>query len=58
MSTETVGLSGTGARDGHLDFHTAPELWIISVVIPPPCYGSSKYKVLVILPKVQVAGYS
>ena len=25
-STETVGLLGTGAEDGHLDFHTAPEL--------------------------------
>ena len=25
-STETVGLLGTGARDVHLDFHTAPEL--------------------------------
>ena len=25
-STETVGLSGTGAQDSHLDFHTAPEL--------------------------------
>ena len=25
-STETVGLLGTGAQDGHLDFHTAPEL--------------------------------
>ena len=25
-STETVGLSGTGAQDVHLDFHTAPEL--------------------------------
>ena len=26
--TETVGLSlaETGAQDGHLDFHTAPEL--------------------------------
>ena len=23
-STETVGLLGTGAQDGHLDFHTAP----------------------------------
>ena len=21
-----VGLLGTGAQDGHLDFHTAPEL--------------------------------
>ena len=26
-STETVGLLGTGALDGHFDFHTAPELW-------------------------------
>ena len=25
-STETVGLLGTGAQDGHLDFQTAPEL--------------------------------
>ena len=25
-STETVGLLGTGDQDGHLDFHTAPEL--------------------------------
>ena len=25
-STETAGLLGTGAQDGHLDFHTAPEL--------------------------------
>ena len=24
-STETVGLLGTGAQDGHLDFHTPPE---------------------------------
>ena len=23
-STETVGLLGTGAQDGHLDFQTAP----------------------------------
>ena len=26
-SAETVGLLGTGAQDGHLDFHAAPELW-------------------------------
>ena len=26
-STETVGLLGTGAQDGHLAFHTAPDLW-------------------------------
>ena len=25
-STKTVGLLWTGAQDGHLDFHTAPEL--------------------------------
>ena len=25
-STETVGLLGTGTQDGHLDFHTPPEL--------------------------------
>ena len=25
-STKTVGLLGTGAQDGHLDFHTVPEL--------------------------------
>ena len=29
MSTETVGLLGTGAQHVHLDFHTAPELWVI-----------------------------
>ena len=26
-SAETVGLLGTGAQDGHLDFHTPPVLW-------------------------------
>ena len=26
-STETVRLIRTGAQDGHLEFHTAPELW-------------------------------
>ena len=25
MSTETICLLGTGAQDGHLDFHIAPE---------------------------------
>ena len=28
-STETVGLIGTGAQDGHLDFHTAPGLGLV-----------------------------
>ena len=30
-STETVGLLGTGAQDGHLDFHTAPELSVVTL---------------------------
>ena len=30
--TETVGLLGTGAQDGHLDFHTAPELRQVELV--------------------------
>ena len=33
-------------------------LTLISVSDPPPCYHSSTYKIPVILPKVQVAGYS
>ena len=32
-STETVGLSGTGSQDPHLDFHRAPELWQYYTVI-------------------------
>ena len=32
MSIETVGVLGTGAQDGHLDFHTAPELVIVKSV--------------------------
>ena len=27
-STKTLGLLGMGAQDGHLDFHTAPKLFI------------------------------
>ena len=30
----------------------------ISVSVPPPCYCSGMRKILVIPPKVQVAGYS
>ena len=30
-STETIGLLGMGARDSHLNFHTAPELWDVRV---------------------------
>ena len=29
-STETIGLLGSGAQDGHRDFHTAPELCVMS----------------------------
>ena len=29
-----------------------------SVSVPPPCYRSGTLKTLVILPKVQVAGYT
>ena len=32
-STETVGLLGTGAQDVHLDLHTAPELWVRSLLV-------------------------
>ena len=33
-STETVGLLGMGAQDGHLDFHAAPELCLMFSVGP------------------------
>ena len=44
-STETVGLLGTGAQDGHLDFHTAPELCCSSSVQRP----TSPLKILTLL---------
>ena len=31
-STETLGFLGTGAQDGNLDFHTAPELCAVQRV--------------------------
>ena len=31
--------------------------FLISVFVPPPCYRRITYKMPVILPKVQVAGY-
>ena len=44
-STETMGLLGMGAQDGHLDFHTAPEPCCLSRacvqatgVSERPCY--------------------
>ena len=43
-SRETVGLLGTGAQDGHLGFHTAPELafshypaTVGYIVVPDTC---------------------
>ena len=30
-STETIGLLGTGAQIGHLDFHTAPDCCYLCV---------------------------
>ena len=32
-STETIGLLGTGAQDVHLNFHTAPELWVVRLLL-------------------------
>jgi len=32
-STETVGLLGTGAQDGHLDFYTPPDLCRMGVYV-------------------------
>ena len=40
-STVAVGLLGTGAQDGHLDFHTAPELWSPPVCFVWPFYTAS-----------------
>ena len=37
MSTEIVGLLGTGAKDGHLGFHTAPELCVCVCVCACAC---------------------
>ena len=37
-STETVGLLRIGAQDGHLDFHTAPELRYMSARSPPEAH--------------------
>ena len=38
-SAETEGLLGAGAQEGHLHFHTAPELWnyrlLLSVALRP-----------------------
>ena len=49
-STETVGLLGTGAQDGHLDFHTAPELCGISLLPRLYIYTSSEFLFLSLEP--------
>ena len=51
---EVGSLQSTANRH----FFQVSVLTLISVSIPPPCYRSSMYKIPVILPKVQVAGYS
>ena len=38
-STETVASLGTGAQDGHLDFHTPPELGEINPACPLYLYS-------------------
>ena len=40
-STETVGLLGTEAQDGHLDFHTAPELCGVTSLVEC-CFTSTE----------------
>ena len=43
-STKTVGLLETGAQDGHLDFHTAPEfcLGLQSWLLAECCFTSTE----------------
>ena len=36
-----VGLLGTGAQDGHLDFHTTPELCSLLLISPGLCMQPS-----------------
>ena len=41
-STETAGLLGTGARDVHLDFHTAPEALMFAAYVEVFCFTSTE----------------
>ena len=45
--TETIGLLGRKAQDGHLDFHTAPELWQINVLLCGKNDRTARYKLWV-----------
>ena len=60
-STETIGLLGTGAQDGHLHFHTAPDLCVLKVLTDNDILFRS-FPVLIPLPAHhcgwQVAGIS
>ena len=40
-STETICLLGTGAQDGHLDFHTAPEVCVTWLILKC-CFTSTE----------------
>ena len=57
---KTVGLCASQheQRENFLLQNQLSALTLISVSVPPPCYRSSTYKIKVILPEMQVAGYS
>ena len=43
--TVSVGLFGMEAQDGHLDFHTAPELWHTAAIPRDICFSTdASYK--------------
>ena len=58
-STETVGLSITGARDGYLDFHTAPGIFVVVFYLVVVVFflrgGSFKYRTSPFTRKFDVA---
>ena len=45
-SKETVALLGTGAKDGHLDSHTSPELCEINAACPLPIQRNNSLRLL------------
>ena len=57
---KVMGSSPGGRSGGRIFFLQGQHsvLTLISVSLPPPCYRSSTKMIPVVLPKVQVAGYS
>ena len=51
--TEAARLKGTGAQDGHLDFHTAPELEIRQIYTYSINSGQSKSGKRVPIPLIE-----